>query len=72
MSSHHTQRCLNLHHDQVNAGRARREQRQVDRVRALLEGRQQAQAEGLCVQGFGVLCFAYTMLATATYLRFLV
>ena len=72
MSSHHTQRCLNLHHDQVNAGKAKRAQRQVDRVRAFLEERQQSQAEGRCVQGFSVLCSLYTLLATATYLRFLV
>ena len=72
MSSHHTQKCLNLHHDQVSAGKARKEQRQVDRVRAFLEGRQQSQVEGRCVQGFSALCSIYTLLATATYLRFLV
>lgn len=72
MSSHHSQRCLNLHHEQVNAGKARKVQRQVERVRSFLEGREQAQAEGWCIRGFSVLCFAYTMMATATYLRYLV
>jgi len=68
MSSHHSQKWFNLHHDQVNAGRARKEQRQKSRLSSFLEGREQAIAEVWCVRGFEFLCFAYLMLATAVYM----
>lgn len=68
MSSHHSQKTIKLHHDQVNAGRARRVQRQIDRTFKYLAGREEARMEYRYMQGFGFLCFAYTMLATAIYL----
>jgi len=72
MSSHHTQKYFNLHHDQVNAGRARREQRQGDRLQNFLEMRKQLRLEYNCVLVFAFICFAYTMLATTTYLGYVI
>ena len=72
MSSHHSEKCFNLHHNQVNAGKARREQRQVERLRSFLEGREQLKMEYNCMLGIGFICFAYTILATAVYLPWLV
>lgn len=68
MSSHHSQEYFNLHHDQVNASKARREQRQMDRLHNFLEMRKQLRAEYNCMLGIGFICFAYTMFATAVYL----
>lgn len=68
MSSHHSQRCTNLHHDQVNAGKARREQRRWDRLQNFLGMREQLHSEYNCVLSFAFLCFAYTMLAIPFYL----
>jgi len=70
MSSHHSQEYFNLHHDQVNAGRARRLQRQAERLHSFLTMRKQLRLEYNCMLSFGFICFAYTMLATPFYLRY--
>jgi len=72
MSSHHTQKFFNLHYDQVSAGRARRLQRQVERVQGFLSGRSEARLEYQCMLVFGFICFCYTNIATAVYLRYLI
>ena len=68
MSSHHSQEYFNLHHDQVNTGKARRLQHQAERLRNFLDVRKQLRMEHSCMLGFGFICFAYTMLATPFYL----
>lgn len=72
MSSHRSQRCTNLHHDQVNAGKARREQRQEDRLKSFLEMRKDLRMEYNCMMSFGFICFAYTMLTISVYLPWLI
>ena len=72
MSSHHSQECFNLHHSQVNAGKARREQRREDRLRNFLETRRLLRSEYNCMLVFGFICFAYTMLATTVYLGYII
>lgn len=71
MSSHNTQKFFNLHHNQVDAGRARRLQRQADRLQCFLSGREEARFEYKCVLVFSFICFAYTMMATAAYLGYI-
>jgi len=71
MASHHTQRFFNLHHDQIAASRIRRLQRQIDRTRRYLAEREEARMEYHCMLVFGFISFAYTMLATALYLDYL-
>ena len=67
----HTQRSVNLHYDQVNAGRTRRVQRQAERLQGFLAGREEARSEYQCVLAFGFIGFAYTMLVTAVYLGYI-
>ena len=71
MSSHHSQRAFNLHHDQVAAGRVRRLQRQTDRLQRYLAGREEARAEYQCMLVFGFIGFAYIMLMTAAYMEYI-
>lgn len=71
MSNHHSKRAINLHHDQVNAGRVRRQQRQDERMQNYLIGWQEARREYWCIITFGVLCFSYAMIATAVYLGYI-
>ena len=68
MSSHRSQRCTNLHHNQVNTGKARKEQRQGDKLQNFLEMRKQLRMEYDCMLSFAFICFAYTVLATSVYL----
>ena len=72
MSSHHSQKFFNLHHDQVNAGQARRQERQAERLQSFLSGRKETRFEYRCVLIFGFICFAYTMIATAVYLGYII
>lgn len=69
MSNHHSQRSINLHHDQVSAGQARRQQRQDVRKQAYLTGWLEARFEHWWLQFAGVFCLAYTTIATVAYLR---
>ena len=71
MSSHCSQRNMNLHHNQVDAGRARRLQRQADRLQCFLSGREEARFDYKCVLAFSFICFAYTMIATVAYLGYI-
>lgn len=71
MSNHHSQKSINLHHDQVNAGQAKRQQRQDARLQAYLTGWFQARFEYWWIQFAVAFCFGYTMIATAAYLRHL-
>ena len=71
MSSHNTQKFFNLHHDQVNAGRARRLQCQANRLQCFLNDRAEARFDYKCMLGFSFICFAYTMIATAAYLGYI-
>lgn len=72
MSSHHSQRCFNLHHDQVSAGKVRRLQRQAERLQGFLVSRAEAHFEYNCMLVFGFICFAYTMFASAVYLGYII
>ena len=72
MSNHHTQRAINLHHDQVNNGKARKEQRQADRMLNFLEMRKQLRFKHNFIMVCGFFCFAYIALATAVYLGWLI
>ena len=72
MSSHHSQRCTNLHHDQVNAGKARRLQRHAERLQGFLTVRKQLHLENNYILVCGFICFAYTMLATTVYLGYII
>ena len=72
MSNHHTQRWVNLHHDQVNAGRARRLQRQTGRLQCFLSGREEARFDYKCMLAFSFICFSYINLATAVYLGYII
>lgn len=68
MSSHHSQECFNLHHNQVTAGKARRLKHQAERLQGFLAMRKQLRLEYNCMLVFGFICFAYTMIATSVYL----
>ena len=70
MSSHRSQKAINLHHDQVNAGQARKEQCQAARLQNFLGMRSQLRMEYNISLIFGFICWAYTMFATATYLGY--
>lgn len=72
MSSHHPRKWFNLHHEQVNAGRVRRLERQAERLRHFLSGREEARFEYQCMLIFGFICFAYTMIATAVYTGYVI
>lgn len=72
MSSHHSQKFFNLYHDQVNAGRAKRLQRQAERLQGFLSGREEARFEYRCMLVFGFIWFSYMNLATAVYLGYII
>lgn len=61
-----------MHHDQVNAGRAKRLQRQTDRLQNFLTGREEARFDYKCILVFSFICFAYTMIATVAYLGYII
>jgi len=72
MSCHRSQKSINLHHDQINAGRGRRLHRQTERLQAFLNGREEARFEYNCILVFGFICFSYTAIATAVYTAFII
>ena len=72
MSSHHSQKAINLHHDQIAAGKARRRQRYEDRLHSYLETCRQYRYDRNCILSFGFICFAYSMLAIPFYLKYVV
>lgn len=67
MSCHHSQKSINLHHDQVNARRNRQFQRQAERLQSFLNGREEARFEYNCVLVFGFIYFSYISIASAIY-----
>lgn len=67
MSCHHSQKSINLHHKQVNAGQARREQHQDEREYNFLAIRKQLRSEYNFMLVCGFICCAYTLIATAVY-----
>ena len=71
MSNHHSHRSINLHHGQLNASQARKAERQVARAQNFQAKSSQLRMEYNISLVFGFFCFAYTMLATATYLGLL-
>jgi len=70
MSSHHSRKAINLHHDQVTAGKNRRLRCQVDRLQGYLSRRKQFHFEHNFVLASGFICFAYMALATPFYLKY--
>ncbi len=72
MSCHHSQKTINRHHDQVNAGRIRKQQRQEDRHQRYLAIRDEATITNQLVTAFAFICFAYTAIASAVYLGYLI
>ena len=71
MSNHHTQKAINLHHRQVNAGRERKENRRLDRFSVYWLKREKGEANVRTASIFGFICFAYSMIATATYMGYI-
>jgi len=71
MSCHRSQKSINLHHDQINAGRDRRLQHQVERLQSFLNGREEARFEYNCALVFGFIYFSYIAIATAVYTRYI-
>ena len=71
MSNHHTQKAINLHHRQVNAGRQRRENRRLERLSIYWMKREEGEVNVKTTSIFGFICFAYSMIATATYLGYI-
>ena len=67
MSSHHSQKSINLHHEQVAAGRDRGLRRQANRVQNFLVMRSRLRFEYNFTLVCGFVLFAYTTLATALY-----
>ena len=74
MSSHHSQKFFDLHHQQVGAGRERRRSRSLGRFRSFLVSRNLIRAEVrrdyyICL-GFSFLCFLYITFLTLSYLGY--
>jgi len=75
MSSHHSQRFLNLHHKQVVSGKERRHSRLLERLELFREQRGSIQAEVkrdyLIGLAFTCLCSLYVVIACAVYLNWI-
>lgn len=71
MSSHHSQKAINLHHHQVTAGKERRKEKQAERLQRYLLQRKEAIWEYNFVMCMSFLCFAYSQLATSVYLGYI-
>ena len=71
MSNHHSRESINLHHSQVNEGKGRHEQRQVDRIQHYLEKSSEAWNDYKGMLAFGCLGVAYTTIGTAVYLGYI-
>lgn len=68
MSNHHSQKSINLHHGQVNDGKARRQNRQGEHLDGYLLRWAAARRYQLFVVVLGVVCFGYIMVATAVWM----
>lgn len=71
MSSHHSQKSILLHHSQVNAGRERKLQRRLERLSIYWMKREESEANVKTASIFGFICFAYSMIATAVYMGYI-
>lgn len=71
MSSHHTQKAINLHHAQVSGGRDRRKEKQAERLQRYLLRRKEAVLQYNFMMCMTFLSFAYTQLATSLYLGYI-
>jgi hypothetical protein len=67
MSNHHTQCAINLHHDQVNAGKLRRRQRQDERLAGYMGRWAEYRFQQDCALVFTFIVTSYMMIATAVY-----
>jgi len=67
MSNHNSQKAINLHHDQVNAGRARREYRQAERLFNFLSCRAEARLGHQIAMALSAFGICYMMIALAVY-----
>jgi len=72
MSNHHSHKAIDLHHSQVSAGRSRRLHRQAERQLRYLTKREEGRMEYHIMLALGFGGFAYIMLVTAVYLRYLI
>ena len=71
MSSHHSQKAINLHHQQVSAGKERRKEKQAERLQRYLNQRKEAIWQYNFALFMTYLAFAYTQLAIPQYLRYI-
>ena len=71
MSNHHSQKSINLHHEQVNAGKERRQRRQDEHLTDYLLRRAEAMRCQLFAVALGVVCFGYSMVASAVWLGYI-
>jgi len=71
LSSHHSQEAINLHHEQVNAGKERKLQRQIDKQQRYLTLRNEARGNYNAVLCIAFVWFAYMQIATAVYLGYI-
>ena len=72
MSSHHSQEAINLHHQQVSAGKARRMQKHEEKRQRYLTMRQEARANYNAALCFAFIWFAYMNIGTAVYLGYVI
>ncbi len=75
MSSHHSKRFFNLHHQQVTEAKERHQSRYEERLSSFLFGRSliqaKVQSDFFCVAAFTILCFVYINMASIAYLSYL-
>lgn len=71
MSSHHSQKTINLHHAQVSAGRERKMQRRQDRQERYLAISKEKRMTYNSVLIISFIWFAYLQVATAVYLGYI-
>ena len=69
MSTHLTAKAVNLHHQQVNGGKARRVAKQAARREKYLAVKREFKMRERLVWGFAFLVFCYSMILTAVYMR---
>jgi len=72
MSSHHTQKAINLHHSQIAGAEFRRQQRNDERRRNYLafSKKMQDEYDGVLIVGF--FWFSYLQFSTLTFLGYVI
>jgi hypothetical protein len=71
MSSHRSQRTIDLHHQQVNASRARRQKKQESRWTNYINNSRQLRMEYNFMLVCGFICFAYIAIGIPVYLGYI-